>query len=507
MKRNLVITALILLVLCLTGCSSVFDAAISGSVKDSSAENSSSSSGAIADAMVYAYDSESAMNSAFESYDDTTVFSDNSVPSAKTTADGSFSIATLRWKTNSPSYGKDADSKRVYLLVFHKDYGLNKVAGRLVQSDKSNNFGVVYLDKVRTSKNLVINFKDLDHTGNGSDNISNTSDFSYRYSYNDGYGIVTDTISSVTNGTSTLVVKYKEDSAVPVVTISGIQSGSDWTYKGSDSVTMEYDENAKSFKNNSLYFTNDWKTVNLTINLKDGSASGQSTITDPIYFEWSYPNGDGDTVKSDSVTTSTGNVTIGIKFKKNTNNTCDVTLKSFSNAEGCDNDWTWTRASDDARKSDVESIVVSVNGDKDTVSKSVYFRKNVLKLDSGISGYFVSTKTGTDGGYGNATDDGVDIYLKYEDENGEMKVYYPSARTSYQFVGTAGSTDRIMNHGYFSGLGKGSRIPLTYESDESMDEISYKSKDVTLTVTDETNSKSYVVNSMTTSFSDIIFVK
>ena len=118
MKRNLIVTALILLVLCLTGCSSVFDAAISGSVKDSSSSNSSSS-GAIADAMVYAYDSESAMNSAFSSYDGKSVFSDNSVPSAKTAADGSFSISTLRWKTNNPYYGKDADSKHVYLLVFH----------------------------------------------------------------------------------------------------------------------------------------------------------------------------------------------------------------------------------------------------------------------------------------------------------------------------------------------------------------------------------------------------
>lgn len=465
MKRNLVITALILLVLCLTGCSSVFDAAISGSVKDSSAENSSSSSGAIADAMVYAYDSESAMNSAFESYDDTTVFSDNSVPSAKTTADGSFSIATLRWKTNSPSYGKDADSKRVYLLVFHKDYGLNKVAGRLVQSDKSNNFGVVYLDKVRTSKNLVINFKDLDHTGNGSDNISNTSDFSYRYSYNDGYGIVTDTISSVTNGTSTLVVKYKEDSAVPVVTISGIQSGSDWTYEGSDSVTMEYDESSKSFKNNSLYFTNDWKTVAVTVNLKDGSSTIQdSNVSDSIDMTWKYNNGESD--KTDTITVANGSAVISVKYKKTASSECKITLSDFAASTGTKDNWGRTVSADDGTfvNKGEDAVEITVDGTKNSVSYNVYFKKKVLVIPAtGFSGYAVDD-IGTGSGYGKSSDNGRTIGL-FKDSLADENKIGKNVYTNPDNVTSTGTT--ITYNGHFSGLASNERIPLTYTDADS----------------------------------------
>ena len=114
MKKIIKVSLVALLLLSLTACSAVFDSAISGTVKDKNASSTSSqSTGGIADVMVYAYDNEEAWNNKYNSWDGKSEFEDHSVPSARTTQDGSFSISNLRWMTNSPAYGKDADSKTI----------------------------------------------------------------------------------------------------------------------------------------------------------------------------------------------------------------------------------------------------------------------------------------------------------------------------------------------------------------------------------------------------------
>ena len=259
-KSKFMVPALVMSVLAIalamTSCSAVFDSAISGTVKDRSIkETSSTQTGGIADVMVYAYDDETTWRNAYDRWDGKSVFTDLSVPSAKTASDGSFSISSLRWKTNKPVYGKDADCRTIYLLAFHKDYGLTKVAGRNVQSDKSNNFGIVYCDKVTVTKNLVVKFKDKEDnstTATGSDStITDTSGFSFRYSYCDGYSAdgsdnVKATVNSITNGQTTITVKYKQynddgtAATAPTVTVYDIQSDSDWSYDGAETVKMTY---------------------------------------------------------------------------------------------------------------------------------------------------------------------------------------------------------------------------------------------------------------------------
>lgn len=501
--KNFSVVALLLLglfAITLTSCSAVFDSAISGTVKDRSArETSSTSSGGISDAMVYAYDDKSAWDSAYTTWEKgkNTVFSDYTVPSAKTATDGSFSISSLRWMTNDPLYGKDADSRTVYLLVFHKDYGLTKVEGRTVQSDKSNNFGIVYCDKVSTSKNLVIKFKDIDDnstTASGSDStITDTSGFSFRYSYCDGYSEddadnVFATVSSITNGQSTITVKYKDDTNPPTVTVYDIQTGDDWTYTGDEKVEMSYDTKSKSYTSNSLYFTNDWETVSVTINLKDGATS--NSVTDPIYFAWEYNNGDGDTVKSDTVTTSAGSSTINVKYKKTlAENTCVLTLSKFED-NNSDNKkyWAWTESETSGKENTSGSTIKIVlnssdNKDKDTISQSVFFKKKILKLSSGISGYaYGSTSNGE--GYGSTADNGRKISL-YQSET-QIK---QSVTTGQRVIATS-QNNAIINNGYFSGLGAGQEFDLTYT-----DGTSYKSDAITLTLTctDPRNSKSYTL--------------
>ena len=480
-KSNFRVPALVLSVLAialaLTSCSAVFDSAISGTVKD---RNASSQTGGIADVMVYAYDDKTAWENAYNSWDKKSVFSDSSVPSAKTTTDGSFSISSLRWKTNNPVYGKDADCKTIYLLAFHKDYGLVKVDGRTVQSDKSNNFGIVYCEKVTETKNLVIKFKDKEDnstTASGSDStITNTTGFSFRYSYNDGYSAddednVGNTVTEITNGEYTLAVKYKKynedgsEAVAPTVTISEIQSGTDWSYEGAKTVSMAYSSTDKTYTNNSLYFTNDWKTVAVTVNLKDGSTD--NAVTDPIYFKWEYNNGDGETVKSDTVTTSTGSATINVKFKKNMSSEkpCTLTLTKFDDAEGSKDYWSWTEGlNENGVKSDTlrdleYKLTLTLNDDSNRPSVDVYFRKNILKLGSGISGYVYSA-SGVGEGIGFKDDDGKAITL--HDSTSQIR---QEVRTTYEVVAQS-SSQYVINHGYFTGLGAGAEIKLTYETSE-----------------------------------------
>ena len=472
----------------LTGCSAVFDSAISGTVKDRSArETSSAQTGGIADAMVYAYDSVDAWNNAYDNWDGKSVFNDFSVPSAKTTTDGSFSISSLRWKTTKPVYGKDADSKTIYLLVFHKDYGLTKVEGRTVQSDKSNNFGIVYCDKVSVTKNLVVKFKDKDDnstTASGADaTITDTSGFSFQYSYCDGYSSdgsdnVKATVSSITNGQATITVKYRQynadgsEAAAPTVTVYGIQTDSDWSYSGSEKVEMTYSVQDKAYTNTSLYFTNDWNTVSVTVNLKDGATD--DAVRDPIYFKWEYNNGDGDTIKSDTVTTSTGSATINVKFKKGMETSpCTLKLTKFDDNEGGKDYWDWTEGADNAAKRDLStaSQTLELTDDSDSPSVDVYFRKNYIRLGAGISGYVNTDTTGStgapssDSGLGSTLDDGRIISL-CDTNDKQIKT---SVKTG-PYVLSQDSTKSIIYHGHFQGLGAGAEIPVSYsEGDTSYD--------------------------------------
>ena len=483
-KSKFMVPALVMSVLAIalamTSCSAVFDSAISGTVKDRSIkETSSTQTGGIADVMVYAYDDETAWSNAYDRWDGKSIFTDLSVPSAKTASDGSFSISSLRWKTNKPVYGKDADCRTIYLLAFHKDYGLTKVAGRTVQSDKSNNFGIVYCDKVTVTKNLVVKFKDKEDnstTATGSDStITDTSGFSFRYSYCDGYSAdgsdnVKATVNSITNGQTTITVKYKQynddgtAATAPTVTVYDIQSDSDWSYDGNEKVEMTYSATDKTYINNSLYFTNDWKTVTVTVNLKDGSSTNLSTVADPIYFTWKYNNGDGETVKSDNITTSTGSATINVKFKKGMETPCILTLAKFDDSDNnADDKWTWTTSENDATEIGSDGkIEITMKEDKDTVNQSVYFRKNYLRIPStGITGYFISdsasgtAKKASGYGYDNDFGDSIDIYKEDEKLNS-------SPKTTRQEVLSNASNNPVTNYGRFEGLISGRKLNLTY---------------------------------------------
>ena len=554
MKKLVKITSLALcLMLTLTACSAVFDSAISGTVKDRSVrETSSSSSGAIADVMVYAYDNEEEWNSKYNSWDGESVFVDNTVPSAKTAADGSFSIANLRWLTSRPAYGKDADSRTIYLLAFHKDYGLVKVDGRTIQSDKSNNFGIVYMDKATVTKTLVIKLKDSDDnstTSAGTDStVSSTTGISFRYKYADGYDgtnqNVGATIDSFTNGQATITVKYRSDYKdpykdsegntryydAPKVTIYDIQTGSDWSMTDStlSSIDCTYDSSDKEYKNTSVYLTSKWQTVSVTVSLIDGSSTNASaSVTDPVTFKWAYNNGEED--KSSTVTTTSGtsSYTISVKYKKTVTDPT-LTLSAFKDDDSDDPKWTWTTDKDNAKKRTEEINVSLLDSDKsslDSVTQKVYFRKNYLTLpSSGISGYLITEGnediTASTGkkikatGYGYTCDVNDTLYLYLGDDD-TTAVNSNTVRTGR--VDTASTSTIISDYGHFAGLGSGIKVPLTYADDDSGfsgDKVDYKGTAAKLTVrykasgsVDLSDPKSNELNynSMTTDFTVMLY--
>lgn len=554
MKKIVKLTLLaISLAFMLTACSAVFDSAISGSVKDRSVrETSSTSSGGISDVMVYAYDSESDWNAKYTQWDGESEFVDTSVPSAKTAADGSFSISNLRWMTNSPAYGKDADSKTIYLLAFHKDYGLVKVDGRTIQSDKSNNFGIVYMDKATVTKTLVIKLKDSDEsstTSAGADStVSSTSGISFRYRYADGYDgtnqNVTATVDSFTNGQATITVKYRSDYKdpytdsegntkyyeAPKVTIYDIQTGSDWSMTDSSisSIDCTYDSSDREYKNTNVYLTSKWQTVSVTLSFLDGSSTNaSSSVSDAVSFKWAYYNGEED--KSSTVTTTSGtsSYTISVRYKKTVEDPA-LTLSGFKDDDTDDPKWTWTTDKENAKKRSADIIVPlldSGDGSRlDSVTQKVYFRKNYLTLPtSGISGYLITE--GTEDitspvrktkatGYGYTCDVNDILYLYLGDDT-ENAVNTNTVRTGR--VDTASSSTIISDYGHFSGLGSLVKVPLTYADDAegfTGDSVDYKGTAEKLTVkyiasgsSDKSDPKPCELNynSMTTDFTVMLY--
>ncbi len=550
MKRIIKLSSLVLAVLLmLTACSAVFDSAISGTVKDRSVrETSSSSSGGIADVMVYAYDNEADWTAKYDSWDGKSEFTDTTVPSAKTAADGSFSISNLRWYTTSPVYGKDADCKTIYLLAFSKDYGLVKVPGRTIQSDKSNNFGIVYMDKVTVTKTLVIKLKDSDEnssTSTGTDSsITNASGISFRYKYSDYYDgenqNVMATVDSFTNGQASITIKYKETYidkdgktqkyAVPEVTLYDIQTGSDWRLTDSTitAISCTYDEDAAEYKNTNIYLTSKWQTVSVTVSLIDGSSTNaSSSVTDQIDFKWSYNNGEEKKSSTVTTTAASSTYTINVKYRKTVDGKAyapTLTLYDFKDHDTDDPKWTWTTSKDDARKASSAISVTLVDSDGsalDSVTQKVYFRKNYITLPaSGISGYLISTSSASgstskasENGYGYTDDWGDELYL-YKTVNGTDTLASDNKVITTKVVSNTSSSTPVVDYGYFTGLGSGVRLNLTYGSDSNTSATSYKGTADTLTVkykvkgagTEvEPTNKTLSFNSMTTDFTVMLY--
>lgn len=468
--KNLRVVALLLLctMLALSSCSAVFDSAISGKVIDANTEQG------ISGVRVFAYSSSSERAAAIDRYNSKTnkaEFVDTSAFYTSTDTTGNFSISNLRWKTNSPFYGKDADKIEVYFLFFSKEYGLNSKYSEAytVQSEKSNYGNEFKLESVMKSKNLTINFKDSTSTGTTASNITSTSDFSYTYSYNDGYETRTIKNNSVTNGTAVISISYLSSlTTAPTVTISDIETGSDWNYNGT-SQTVEVDMS----KTNSVTISCDnvWSTKTISFNFVDGSLPSLPNVDKQMELTYSYDDNDSSSLKTDKVTITNGvgSFTVRYKNKKDANEKAVIPTVTISNIHETGNKTYWTRTKGETDGTpDTEDIKIdSITEDKDTYTIDVYFKKSILVFP-GMSGWLLSTApTSTDKVKGTTVDNGRTLYIY----NGDKFLGVTS--TDKEKPQTSDQT--LLDNGVFEGLGTGAEIALTYT-----DATSYTSDSVTL---------------------------
>ncbi len=467
MKKLANITlALVVALLVLTSCSAVFDSAISGKVIDADTEQG------ISGVRVFAYSSKDERESAISRYNSSTnkaEFIDTSAFYTSTDSTGNFSISNLRWKTNSPYYGKDADKIEVYFLFFSKEYGLNSKYDEAytVQSEKSNYGNEFKLESVMKSKNLTINFKDSTSTGTTSSNITNTSNFSYTYSYDDGYEERTLKNNSVTNGTAVVSISYLSSlSSAPTVTISDIETGSDWEYTG-ENITVDM-SNSNSV---TISCDNIWSTKTISFNFMDGSIPSRPNVDKEMELTYSYDDNDSTSKKTDTVkiTNGTGSFTVRYKNKKNSDGNVIVPTVTISDIHETGNETYWIRTTSksDGTPNTEDITINSIKENKDNYTIDVYFKKNILVF-SGMSGWLLSSEpTGGDTVKGSTVDNGRTLYLY----NGSEKL--GSAPTHKE---KATSTDQtLLDNGVFENLGTGAEITLEYT-----DNSSYTSNSVTL---------------------------
>ncbi|MCQ2982732.1 MAG: hypothetical protein MJ178_08270, partial [Treponemataceae bacterium] len=160
MKNKLMLIALVAMILSLTGCYSIFSGGTSGRVVD--ADSTSNPKDGIANVDVYAYTSKWEMEKDYKNWSGGR-FSPESKKYAHTitTADGSFTISKVMWKSMLPTYWRDGDTATAYILFYHEDYGLVKGDKAMLLSDTISDSVYQELRAVRQRTNLVLSIIDV----------------------------------------------------------------------------------------------------------------------------------------------------------------------------------------------------------------------------------------------------------------------------------------------------------------------------------------------------------
>lgn len=126
MKQFKQIMTVLLVLLLLTSCSSVFSGGFTGTIREDKGGSDDSNNTGIEGATVYIYTDEGARNA---DYDAATAASPSLpsryVASTTTNANGQFSVSKILWQTSSPAYGKTADRISLYLLIHKAGFGVN----------------------------------------------------------------------------------------------------------------------------------------------------------------------------------------------------------------------------------------------------------------------------------------------------------------------------------------------------------------------------------------------
>lgn len=170
-RRGLAIAALLAAALA-ASCSAVFRSSIQGTLIDLEDWADGTTTG-IGDAKVFLYTDEAARDEEYAAYveGDESTLPDGSArterlyfQSTVSDADGGYEFTGFIWEDLFPAYGKTADRKEVFLVIYHPDYGLWKNPTPLyVVSDVTNQLDLIKLEDLWNAGSLagtVLDWKD-----------------------------------------------------------------------------------------------------------------------------------------------------------------------------------------------------------------------------------------------------------------------------------------------------------------------------------------------------------
>ena len=270
--KELILLLMACAALVLAGCSSVFNAGLSGTLTDKDTGNG------ISGVLVYAYtdedlrDADYARGAATGSDGMTLTFSPttggNYIPTTSTNDNGYFTISKLIWENAHPQFGKTADYLDVYLLYFKSDYGLVKEDSRVTIVSDSNNSSRVntMLTSRLGTKTITLNVKDI------ADDEASAVAFdvkikAYITGCTEPY---LDTTQSVT-GTSTVSVSYlKSDPAKSTVKVSvSPAEDSTWKFIKSNPDAGEYYKAASGYAVEHAFASGEDDSITMTAYVKN----------------------------------------------------------------------------------------------------------------------------------------------------------------------------------------------------------------------------------------------
>lgn len=152
-----------------TCCSVVFTSSITGTLVDEEQYDNGDENNGISDAEVYLYTDEESCIADLEAWTaDNTVLPDepaegDPVYFLKTITDdtGAYTFNGLIWNELFPEYGKSGDRKEVFMLFYHKNYGLQETATPVyVVSDVTNRIPLFKLPRILNTVNIAGIVKD-----------------------------------------------------------------------------------------------------------------------------------------------------------------------------------------------------------------------------------------------------------------------------------------------------------------------------------------------------------
>jgi len=132
MRKHALLATVFAVFALLVSCSAVFDAGIGGKVY----YMQNGSEVGISGAKILVYDS--------------TSFAEP-IGSARTDANGNYTVSKIVWKTTDPKYGKTADNHTVYIKVTHEDFEMNDdyITARIVSDSTNSGMADVEMKKTR----------------------------------------------------------------------------------------------------------------------------------------------------------------------------------------------------------------------------------------------------------------------------------------------------------------------------------------------------------------------